>query len=182
VTSTGRGRRTTVACVTASVVLVVAVQACAPKSGADSTKAAGGMAASGTAAGIDSLRQTWQNDYNRRDAAALAAHYTEDAVSIAPNGTINTGRAAIQNNFPKDSTMWGTATIAPSKPAVISGNSAWEVGTAKIQTTTKGKPMTITENYLVLLQADGGQWKIRAAAGVVDSAANASMMRAAPKK
>lgn len=159
-------------------VLTAAVIAGCAKPAADREDT--GLAMRGTAAGLDSLRQAYAETYNRHDAATLASYYADDAVAIQQNGMLSDGRAAIQASWPQDTALWGSITITPTKPATIVDNVAWEVGTVAIQMAQRGRTMTIQNRYLVLLQHDGS-WKLKATAGVADSAAMAAARRPAAR-
>jgi uncharacterized protein (TIGR02246 family) len=163
--------------VTTCVVAVLAAMAASQGCAKPADDAGAGMAMSGTAAGIDSLRRAYEDTYNRRDAATLASYYTEDATGVPPNGMLHEGRAAIQGSWPRDTALWGRITITPSKPATIAGNVAWETGTFVIQVAQRGRTMTVPNRYLVVLQHEGGSWKLKATAGAADSAAMAAGRR-----
>jgi uncharacterized protein (TIGR02246 family) len=122
-------------------------------------------------AGIDALRRSYVDAYSRRDAAAVAALYVDDAVELEGNGVIMKGRAALADMFAGDTVNWGKLTITPGAPATMFGDVAYETGTTSIELTTGDKPITVPGSYLVVMRKEAGAWKLAAVAGVPDSTA-----------
>jgi uncharacterized protein (TIGR02246 family) len=126
-------------------------------------------------AGIDQLRQAYADAYSRRDAAAVAALYVDDAVELEGNGVIMKGRAALADMFAADTVNWGKITITPAGPATVFGDVAYESGTTAIEVTMGDKAITVPGSYLVVLRKEAGAWKLAAVAGVPDSSAVAAL-------
>lgn len=92
------------------------------------------------------------------DYAAVAAHYTEDAVLMSPNAPLVEGRGAIQAALEASR---GTVTEYSSTPVEIDGRGdlAYGRGTFTVASAVEGipEPVRDTAKYLVILrkQADG---------------------------
>ena len=162
----------------AAAIFALSVAACTTKA-ADS---AGGAAAGLTNTGADSaalaqLAKTYEDAYNRKDVAAVAALHTDDAVQLLENGKLLRGRAAIQAAMVADTANWPKLTITPNEPATYVGDVAWGSGTTVAQVPGPGgAAMSIPGSYIVVLRRDAGTWKLAALAGGSDSAAVAAMM------
>jgi uncharacterized protein (TIGR02246 family) len=106
---------------------------------------------------LNKMAAEWAAAYNAKDAAKLAAFYTEDAVYMPPNAPMVRGRAAIEANFKKELTQGYTNLQLMPMESAISGAQAYEAGTATV-TAPGGRK----ENgkYLVAFKQVGGAWKI----------------------
>ena len=80
------------------------------------------------AADMDALRTQWQELANADDFAGVANLYTEDAVFVAPDGSVHDGRAAITAYFEK-SFPQSTGFTAQTVGTVVSGDMAAAYGT-----------------------------------------------------
>jgi hypothetical protein len=49
--------------------------------------------------------KNFEEAYNKHDAAAIAALFTDEAVLVSPHGTF-TGRAAIEKKYEKEEATW----------------------------------------------------------------------------
>jgi len=56
----------------------------------------------GDAAGVRKSCEAIVNAWNKHDAKAIAAVFAEDADMVAPDGTLHSGRAAIEKAFTED--------------------------------------------------------------------------------
>jgi uncharacterized protein (TIGR02246 family) len=108
---------------------------------------------------IQKLEDAWGAAFNKGDAAAVAAMYTEDAYVLPGGAPLVKGHADIQN-------FWGQAvqqlgdvkcTTVDVKPLGRSG--AREIGTCTFK--TKGTtPQDGTLKYAVVWQKVNGQWML----------------------
>lgn len=92
------------------------------------------------APGIEELRDRFVEAYNRHDAAAVAALYTDDAVFVNPEGTEITGRDQIQRDF--------ESFFVEARPQVNAfpiategaGRLGWEIGKYQLQLQLPAQP------------------------------------------
>jgi len=113
---------------------------------------------------IDAKNASFMAAYNRGDAYAVAAHYTNDAHSLPPNSKMEKGRMAIQKSM---ETMFrnGEGKLQLTTMSVESnGNTAYEIGTYTMKMDMKGEaPMTDFGKYMVVWKKqDSGDWKLYA--------------------
>jgi uncharacterized protein (TIGR02246 family) len=112
---------------------------------------------------INELRAKYQAAYNAADAAAAAALYTDDAVSLPDHHTALQGKAAIQQYLQEIFTQYSaTMTITPSDTDIV-GDVAHEHGTFTVKVTPKAGGDTVTDDgkYVVILKRGAdGSWKI----------------------
>lgn len=148
-------------------ILVFAVAACskADTSSADTSGAtATAMAPANDDAAkeaIGKIRSGWMEAANRKDSAAVAAYYADDATIVGTESPLAEGRAAIQSGFAKSFPVSRLESI-DSRELVVSGDIAYDWGTFKQQVTMPNqKPQTIDGYYLVVLKRQSdGSWKI----------------------
>lgn len=110
---------------------------------------------------VDSVRTAWKTAADRKDAAAIAAMYTDDAIMVGGQSPAATGRSEIQNNVNGLLTA-GTVESIDSKETVVGGDVAYDYGTYRMTVTQPNQqPQTVIGHYVVILrrQADG-TWKI----------------------
>jgi uncharacterized protein (TIGR02246 family) len=110
---------------------------------------------------IQNLNDQFAKAFNTGDIAAVAAHYTEDAVVLPPGAEMVMGRDAIL-------TFWKSAaeqiadiklTAVDIKP--LGDNAAREIGTFSLR--TKGaQPHQVTGKYVVVWEKVGADWKLAA--------------------
>jgi uncharacterized protein (TIGR02246 family) len=110
---------------------------------------------------IETLRSGWKAAADKKDAAAVAALYADDAVLVTTESPPANGKAAIQATLTQ---MLGTVsnTTIDSKDLVIAGNDAYDYGSFKQDVkAADGKTSTAAGYYMVSIkkQADGS-WKI----------------------
>jgi uncharacterized protein (TIGR02246 family) len=111
---------------------------------------------------VDQLRNDWLAAAERDDAAAVAQLYAEDAVVLSSDGEMPLqGRDAIQKAYTTDLPMVSKMELRP-QDFHVSGDLAYDFGEFTQQVTlARGKPMTISGNYLVILRRqDDGAWKL----------------------
>ncbi len=111
---------------------------------------------------LDRLRAWYATSFNAKDAGALAAMYSADAVLIQSNGTVLSGRDAIKSAF---------VTAAPAFPHLVItsdsvrvyGNTALDHGTLAFHPTAGGE---MVERYLVVLRRGMNGWTLLRAISV----------------
>ena len=142
------------------------------KRGNEAAEAHGPAAAVDSKADEEAIRgqvDRWLQLVKAKDAAAIAALYTDDGAVMPPNGPIGKGHAAIQKAW---AGMMGTPgfdlTFVPEQIIVSSsGDMALDRGTYKLAVAPGGKAMTDTGKYVVVWRKVGGEWK--AAADIFNS-------------
>jgi uncharacterized protein (TIGR02246 family) len=112
---------------------------------------------------VNELRGKYQAAYNAGDAAALAALYTDDAISLPDHHPAVQGRPAIQKYFEDLFAEYSATMMISPGDTDVTPNLAHENGTFTIKVTPKAGGDTISDDgkYLVVLKrgADGA-WKI----------------------
>jgi uncharacterized protein (TIGR02246 family) len=114
---------------------------------------------------IQAREKEWSAAFLTGNAAAIAALYTEDAVSIQPAGDSWTGRAAITKGEQTQlDTIAVTAREDIAEEVIPAGsNHAIEVGHFSYQATSKSnkKPVASSGRYMVLWRKDSdGVWRL----------------------
>ena len=141
------------------------------KSG-NSTADVNAAAATNTGADEQAIRgqvDRWLQLVKAKDAASIAALYTEDGAVMPPNGPIGKGHAAIQQTWASMMQTPGfDLTFAPEQIIVSSsGDMALDRGTYKLAVSPKGAVQTDTGKYVVVWRKVGSEWK--AAADIFNS-------------
>jgi uncharacterized protein (TIGR02246 family) len=114
------------------------------------------------------LRAEYSEAFNKQDTATLVDMYAPDAIVIRGDGTMLTGKDAIQKSFAAG--PWGKLSI-DSDTVRVFGNTAYDVGTAR--TSREGASEDVGR-YLVVLRRGVSYWKISSLASVPEtSKANA---------
>jgi uncharacterized protein (TIGR02246 family) len=114
--------------------------------------------------------QAWDEEINNHDAAALAAHFTRDAVFVTTVGPI-IGRQAIQKWYTDLFQWWHPK----NRAGKVDGNALHVIGTAgnefwatgEFSETGPGKhgePISIKGHWLTIYVREGDDWKIRVSA------------------
>jgi uncharacterized protein (TIGR02246 family) len=108
---------------------------------------------------LSKLAKEWADAFNAKDAAKVAALYTEDATFNPPNEPAVKGRTNIQARVQKliDQGM-GKMVLTPTESA-ISGSIAYEAGTYSATVTPPGGTSIQDKGkYVVVLKQVGGAW------------------------
>ena len=110
---------------------------------------------------IESLLETWDTAANRKDAAAVAALYTEDAMRVTPRG-ISYGRAAIEKDLVE--TFKVTSNIADKVQKVqVVGEMVLVTATWSATLQSKDGPIQAGGFWGGVYVRDGDAWKTRLA-------------------
>jgi uncharacterized protein (TIGR02246 family) len=107
-----------------------------------------------------SVLDAWNNATLQKDAAGLAALYTEDAVQVTPQGLIS-GRAAIEKSM---TDVFKALTFQPSKlesVVMIGSDVMLRAGSWSATLKSPNGPIPLTGYWSDLDVRDGNQWKIR---------------------
>ena len=108
---------------------------------------------------LTKLAKAWEDAFNAKQAAKVAAMYAEDATVNPPNEPAVQGRKNIQEWVQRmiDQGM-SSLTLTPTESA-ISGTIAYEAGTYSATVTPPGgKAMSDKGKYVVVLKQVGGSW------------------------
>jgi uncharacterized protein (TIGR02246 family) len=108
---------------------------------------------------LTKLAKEWADAFNAKDAAKVAALYTEDATVNPPNEPAVHGRKNIEAWAQKliEQGM-GSLVLTPAE-STTSGSIAYEVGTYSATVTPPvGKAMPDKGKYVVVLKQVGGKW------------------------
>lgn len=132
---------------------------------ADKTEAQKAPAADPQAdkAAIDKVRDDFTAAFNAADAMKIGDLYTENAIAMGGDRPTLQGRAAIvDSNKMLFENFMAKITITPTATKV-SGDLAYDQGTYTMELTPKakgGKPSKEDGRYVVVVQRDGGSWKV----------------------
>lgn len=110
---------------------------------------------------IAKVRSAWKDAADRKDAASVAALYTDDATFVGTESPIATGRQGIEAALAKSFPVIKSTTI-DSKELTVSGDIAYDYGSFTQEVTPpNAKPQTINGYYLVVVRRQpDGNWKI----------------------
>lgn len=175
-------RRLAVCCSTALLVMLAGCSGSTP--------------AANTAADIKAIKDNeaqWNKDFEAKDAAKLAAHYTEDAILMNPGMPASKGMGAIRQALAKivADPAFSLKFQADNVEVAKSGDLAYSQGTYTMTMTDPAtkKPVTDTGSYVTVYRKDaGGSWKavqdaaISAAPPVAPTAKTASEPKNRPAK
>jgi uncharacterized protein (TIGR02246 family) len=149
----------------------------AKENSGNNTAEVNSAAAVDTAADEQAIRgqvDHWLQLVKAKDAAGIAALYTEDGAVMPPNAPIGKGRTAIQQAWASIMQTPGfDLTFVPEQIDVSSsGDMALDRGTYKLAVAPNGAAQTDTGKYVVVWRKIGGEWK--AAADIFNSDMRAS--------
>jgi len=109
---------------------------------------------------LDALLTTYVEDYNRHDAAAVAAAYTDDAVALFADGTVSMGKDAITAAVEKAMTLSPTLDVTRDDVKMFE-HMAVARGTYHVDATPAGaEAISLTGNYLTTFALGDDGWKI----------------------
>ena len=108
---------------------------------------------------IQSLNDQFTKAFNAGDIAAVAAHYTEDAVVLPPGAEMVLGRNAILTFWKSAADQIGDIKLTAVDVKPLGSNAAREIGTFSLR--TKGaQSQQVTGKYVVVWEKVGGDWKL----------------------
>ena len=100
--------------------------------------------------------------FNEGNAEAIAIHFTDDAILMAPGKPAQKGRTAVQAYYQSVFNEYSTVLESHYDEVDVSGHLAYGRGSAKVTIVPKkgGKPVVSTAKYLnILKRQPDGSWK-----------------------
>ena len=108
---------------------------------------------------IQSLDDKWAEAFNKGDAAAVAAMYTQDAYVLPPGADMVKGRNAIEALWRANMQQIGDVKCTALDVKPLGRNAAREIGTCSFKTKAQ-PPQDGSLKYAVVWEKEGGQWKL----------------------
>ena len=110
---------------------------------------------------IEKLNAAWMAAFDKGDAAAVAAMYTEDAYVLPPGGEMVKGRAAIEAFWRQAAQQMTDAKLTIVDLLPLGPEAAREIGTVTLKTKSQ-PPQEIAGKYVVVWRKLGADWKLAA--------------------
>jgi uncharacterized protein (TIGR02246 family) len=110
-------------------------------------------------AAIEKLNDAWTAAFNKGDAAAVAALYTEDAYVLPPGSGMVKGRAAIEAFWRQAAQQMSDAKLTTVDVLPLGRSAAREIGTVTLKTKSQ-PPQEILGKYIVVWRKIGRDWKL----------------------
>ena len=118
-----------------------------------------GAAGAQDKATIEQLNEKFAAAFNKGDAAAVAAMYTEDAVVLPPGADMVRGRENIRAFWAKTAEQIQDIKLTTVDVKPLGPDAAREIGTFSLK--TKGpQPQEVSGKYVVVWQKAGNDWKL----------------------
>ena len=113
-----------------------------------------------TDAGVEQLVKDYEAAFNKADAKALTALYTDDAIHLGDDNRVISGRAAIEQ-FNRESLADkpSTLTVRPGRTRLITTDVAVTEGTYQLADGERGV-------YIITALRHDGQWKLASVVAV----------------
>ena len=108
---------------------------------------------------IEKLNDAWTAAFNKGDAAAVAALYTEDAYVLPPGSAMVKGRAAIEAFWRQAAQQMTDAKLTTVDVLPLGRSAAREIGTVTLKTKSQ-PPQEIVGKYVVVWRKIGRDWKL----------------------
>ena len=108
---------------------------------------------------IEKLNDVWTAAFNKGDAAAVAALYTEDAYVLPPGSAMVKGRAAIEAFWRQAAQQMGDAKLTTVDVLPLGRSAAREIGTVALKTKSQ-PPQEVVGKYVVVWRKVGRDWKL----------------------
>jgi uncharacterized protein (TIGR02246 family) len=108
---------------------------------------------------IEKLNDAWTAAFNKGDAAAVAAMYTEDAYVLPPGAEMVKGHTAIEAFWRQAAQQMGAAKLTTLDVLPLGRAAAREIGTVTLKTKSQ-PPQEIVGKYAVVWRKVGGKWKL----------------------
>ena len=110
---------------------------------------------------VSALHAQYLAAFNHRDAAGLAALFSEDAYFVSGDGAVFKGRAAIEAMFASGFTEGAPVLDFSADHVEVFGDGAWDIGHGGLTAAT-GAPQRTPFHYAAIYRHDGGTLKVRA--------------------
>jgi uncharacterized protein (TIGR02246 family) len=108
---------------------------------------------------ISKAAKDFADTFNTKDAAKVAALYTDDAVVSPPNEPAVRGRSSIEAWFKKQFAQGLSDLVLTPAESTISGMQAYEAGSYTLSVKpASGPPINDKGKYVVVLKQVGGKW------------------------
>jgi uncharacterized protein (TIGR02246 family) len=108
---------------------------------------------------IEKLNDVWTAAFNKGDAAAVAALYTEDAYVLPPSSAMVKGRPAIEAFWRQAVQQMSDAKLTTVDVLPLGRSAAREIGTVTLKTKSQ-PPQEIVGKYVVVWRKIGRDWKL----------------------
>ena len=108
---------------------------------------------------IEKLNDAWTAAFNKGDAAAVAALYTEDAYVLPPGSAMVKGRAAIEAFWRQAAQQMSDAKLTTVDVLPLGRSAAREIGTVTLKTKSQ-PPQEVVGKYVVVWRKIGRDWKL----------------------
>ena len=118
-----------------------------------------GPAAAQSKATIQKFDDKWAEAFNKGDAAALAAMYTEDAYALPPGAEMMKGRSAIEAFWRQQMQQIGDVKCTALDVKPLGRSAAREIGTCSFKTKAQ-PPQDGALKYAVVWEKAGSQWRL----------------------
>jgi uncharacterized protein (TIGR02246 family) len=108
---------------------------------------------------IEKLNDAWTAAFNKGDAAAVAALYSEDAYVLPPGSAMVKGRAAIEAFWRQAAQQMTDAKLTTLDVLPLGRSAAREIGTVTLKTKSQ-PPQEVVGKYVVVWRKVGRDWKL----------------------
>ena len=108
---------------------------------------------------IEKLNDVWTAAFNKGDAPAVAALYTEDAYVLPPGSAMVKGRAAIEAFWRQAAQQMSDAKLTTVDVLPLGRSAAREIGTVTLKTKSQ-PPQEVVGKYVVVWRKIGRDWKL----------------------
>ena len=108
---------------------------------------------------MQKLNDRWADAFNKGDAAAVAAMYTEDAYVLPAGAPLVKGRAAIEGFWRQAMQQLSDVKCSTLDVKPLGRSAAREIGGCSFKTKAQ-PPQEGALKYAVVWQKEGGQWKL----------------------
>jgi uncharacterized protein (TIGR02246 family) len=108
---------------------------------------------------IEKLNDVWTAAFNKGDAAAVAALYTEDAYVLPPGSAMVKGRAAIEAFWRQAAQQMSDAKLTTVDVLPLGRSAAREIGTVTLKSKSQ-PPQEVVGKYVVVWRKVGRDWKL----------------------
>ena len=108
---------------------------------------------------IEKLNDAWTAAFNKGDAAAVAAMYTEDAYVLPPGAEMVKGRTGIEAFWRQAAQQMGDAKLTTLDVLPLGRSAAREIGTVTLKTKSQ-PPQEIVGKYAVVWRKVDSKWKL----------------------